>query len=107
MEQYWENWTYYLYIAKPNCVEHMKNSHGISNKNLQWFNTPKKHFMDQIEDLWKIGVMLFFTWLDQTINDKIHGNSDMLDTKYDTVVFSKKYRSNLYYYFKSSDLIHF
>ncbi len=62
---------------------------------LRRFNTLKTQSGDEDNDPAKIEVMLFFVWLDEPMQQKMHKQSSMPETKHDLVALMKKLRPNL------------
>ncbi len=75
-------------------VQPKKTSNESDNTFLLWFNTPKSKIGNKTNDSAKIKVMLFFTRLDEPMEQKICNQSNMQETKHDPVALTKKLWSN-------------
>ncbi len=70
-------------------------SNKSDNAFLQQFNTLKTPIGNETNDPAKIEVMLFFAGLDKPMQQKIHKQSNMPETKHDLIALAKKLRPNL------------
>ena len=76
-------------------VQAKKASNESDDTFLRRFNTLKTQIGDEANDPAKIEVMLFFAGLDKPMQQKIHEQSSMPETKHDLIAIVKKLRPNL------------
>ncbi len=76
-------------------VQAKKASNKSDDTFLRQLNTLKIQIGNEANDPAKIEVMLFFAGLEEPMQQKIHEQSSMPETKHDLVALAKKLRPNL------------
>ncbi len=84
-----------VYTSWLDWVQVKKWSNESDDTFLRRFNTLKTQIGNEVNDLAKIEVMLFFAGLDEPMQQKIREQSRMLEKKHDLVVLAKKLWPNL------------
>ena len=84
-----------VYNSWLDLVQTKKAPNESDDTFLRRCNTLKTQIGDEANDAAKIEVMLFFSWLDELMQQKIREQSSISETNHDLVVLVEKLRPNL------------